>query len=51
LKLESKIITEVASTVGDGGCSVVTIVARKVHHLTLFVHSLPYKVNIYVHAR
>jgi hypothetical protein len=51
LKLESKIITEVASIVGSGGCSVVTTVARKVHHPTPFVDSLPHKVNIYVHAR
>jgi hypothetical protein len=50
LKIESKIITEVASNGGDG-CSVVTTVARKVHHPSPFVDSFPHIVNIYVHAR
>ena len=49
MKLGSKIITEVANTAGGGGCSVVTTVARKVHHTTPFVDSLPHTVNIYVH--
>jgi len=51
LNLESKIITDVARIVGGGGYSVVTTVARKVHHPTPFVDSLPHNVNIYVHAR
>lgn len=52
MKLERKIIREEASIVGGGGgCSVVTTVARKVHHPTPFVESLLHYVNIYMHAR